>query len=54
MLADGIGVQQVNGNKFDRAFLNRLSRGRNLILTEIKAVGPDGVERELGSIVVRL
>ncbi len=54
MLADGIGVQQVNGNKFDQAFLNRLSRGRNLILTEIKAVGPDGVERELGSIVVRL
>lgn len=54
MLADGIGVQAVNGNKFDQAFLNRLSRGRNLILTEIKAIGPDNIERELGSIVVRL
>ncbi len=54
MLVDGIAPQQVNGTSLNPGFLSKLTKGKNLILSSIVAVGPDGVNQNLGAIVVRL
>ena len=54
MIVDGIAPSTVNGSKLDPSFLSKLTKGRNLILSNIVAVGPDGYQQFLGAILIRL
>lgn len=54
MIVDGLPPMNVNGTKLDAGFLNKLTKGRNLILSNIVAVGPDGNNQSLGAILVKL
>lgn len=54
LLADGITPQQVSGTALNAAFLAKLTKGKNLIISSIMAVGPDGYEQNLGAMVIRL
>lgn len=54
MIVEGLAPLSVTGSKLDINFLNRLTKGRNLILSNIKAVGPDRNVQSLGAIVVKL
>lgn len=54
MIVDGLAPLSVSGSKLDGNFLSRLTKGKNLILSNIKAVGPDRNVQSLGAIVVKL
>lgn len=54
MIVDGLPPMNVTGGKLDAGFLNKLTKGRNLILSNIVAVGPDGAQQSLGAILVKL
>jgi len=54
MIVDGLAPANVNGSKLDQNFINRLVKGRNLIISNIVAVGPDGYNQSLGAILIRL
>ena len=54
MIVDGLAPLSVSGSKLDGNFLSRLTKGKNLILSNIKAVGPDKNVQSLGAIVVKL
>ncbi len=54
MIVDGLAPANVNGTRLDQNFLNRLTKGRNLIISNIVAVGPDGYNQSLGAILIRL
>lgn len=54
MIVDGLAPMNVTGGKLDAGFLNKLTKGRNLILSNIVAVGPDGAQQSLGAILVKL
>jgi hypothetical protein len=53
MSVEGLAPKNVTGQKLDQDFLNKLTRGKNLALTTIKAKGPDGREQTLGAIVIK-
>jgi len=54
MIVEGLAPLSVSGTRLDVGFLNRLSKGKNLILSNIKAIGPDKNVQSLGAIVVKL
>jgi hypothetical protein len=54
MIVDGLPPMNVTGGKLDAGCLNKLTKGRNLILSNIVAVGPDGAQQSLGAILVKL
>jgi hypothetical protein len=54
MIVDGLPTANVSGTKLDQNFLNKLTKGRNLIISNIVAIGPDGYNQNLGSMVFRL
>ena len=54
MIVEGLAPLSVSGTKLDVNFLNKLTKGRNLIISNIKAVGPDKNVQSLGAIVVKL
>lgn len=54
MIVEGLAPLSVSGTKLDVNFLNKLTKGRNLIISNIKAVGPDRNVQSLGAIVVKL
>ena len=54
MIVDGLAPSNVNGSRLDQNFLNKLTKGRNLIISNIIAVGPDGYNQNLGVILIRL
>jgi len=54
MIVDGLPTANVSGSKLDQNFLNKLTKGRNLIISNIVAIGPDGYNQNLGSMVFRL
>lgn len=55
MMARGIPSVNVKGSpKLSPAFLNKLIKGDMLVISEIKAEGPDGISRDLGTIAIQL
>ncbi len=54
MIVEGLAPLSVSGTKLDLNFLNKLTKGRNLIISNIKAIGPDKNVQSLGAIVVKL
>lgn len=54
MIVDGLPTSNVSGSKLDQNFLNKLTKGRSLIISNIVAVGPDGYNQNLGAMVIRL
>ncbi|MFZ4581527.1 MAG: gliding motility protein GldM [Paludibacter sp.] len=54
MIVDGLPTSNVSGAKLDQNFLNKLTKGRSLIISNIVAVGPDGYNQNLGAMVFRL
>ncbi|MDD3078522.1 MAG: gliding motility protein GldM [Paludibacter sp.] len=54
MIVEGLAPLPVSGQKLDLGFLNKLSKGKNLLISNIKAVGPDRNVQSLGAIVVRV
>ena len=54
MIAKGIPPMNVNGNKMDRRFIDKLLKGDILVISQIKAEGPDRTPRDLGSIMIQL
>jgi gliding motility-associated protein GldM len=54
MIVEGLSPLAISGTKLDVNFLNKLTKGRNLIISNIKAIGPDKNVQSLGAIVVKL
>ena len=54
MIARGSAPLNVNGSRLTGSFLDRLAKGEILILSNIKAIGPDQVTRDLGSMFIQL
>ncbi|OIP82083.1 MAG: hypothetical protein AUK44_08575 [Porphyromonadaceae bacterium CG2_30_38_12] len=54
MIVDGLPTSNVSGSKLDGNFLSKLTKGRNLIISNIIAVGPDGYNQNLGAMIIRL
>jgi gliding motility-associated protein GldM len=55
MMARGIPSVNVKGSsKLSPAFLNKLIKGDLLVISDIKAEGPDGIPRDLGTIPIQL
>lgn len=54
MVAKGIAPTNVNGNKMDRRFIDKLLKGDILVISQIKAEGPDRTPRDIGSIMIQL
>jgi gliding motility-associated protein GldM len=54
MIVDGLQTVNVSGPKLDQNFLNKLTKGRTLIISNIVAVGPDSYNQNLGVMVFRL
>jgi len=54
MIARGSAPLTINGSRLAGSFLDRLAKGEILILSNIKAVGPDQVTRDLGSMFIQL
>jgi gliding motility-associated protein GldM len=53
MSVEGLAPKNVTGQKLDQDFLNKLTRGKNLVLSSIMARGPGGGEQTLGAIVIK-
>ena len=54
MLAKGISPLQVGGQRLNQNFLEKLIKGDILMINNIKAEGPDLLQRDLGSIAIQL
>ena len=54
LLAKGISPQQVSGSRISPGFLDKLIKGDILMINNIKAEGPDRLQRDLGSIAIQL
>jgi len=54
MLARGISPLQVSGSRLSAGFLDKLIKGDILMINNIKAEGPDLLQRDLGSIAIQL
>jgi len=54
LLAKGISPLQVSGSRLSPGFLDKLIKGDILMINNIKAVGPDNLSRDLGSIAIQL
>ena len=54
MIAKGMTPLNVNGSKINAPFVDKLMNGDILIINNIKAVGPDQVPRDLGSMFIQL
>ena len=54
MLAKGISPLQVGGSRMNSAFLEKLIKGDILMINNIRAEGPDNLQRDLGSIDIQL
>ena len=54
MLARGISPLQVSGSRLSPGFLDKLIKGDILMINNIKAEGPDLLQRDLGSIAIQL
>jgi len=54
MLAKGISPLQVGGSRMNSAFLEKLIKGDILMINNIRAEGPDNLQRDLGSIAIQL
>ena len=54
MLAKGISPLQVSGSRLSAGFLEKLIKGDILMINNIKAEGPDRLQRDLGSIAIQL
>jgi len=54
LLAKGISPQQVSGSRISPSFLDKLIKGDILMINNIKAEGPDRLQRDLGSIAIQL
>jgi len=54
MLVDGLAPKDITNTRLDVGFLNKLSRGKTLVLSNVVAVGPDNNPQTISSIVVRL
>jgi len=54
MLARGISPLQVSGSRLSPGFLDKLIKGDILMINNIKAEGPDMLQRDLGSIAIQL
>jgi len=54
MLAKGISPLPVSGSRLSSGFLDKLIKGDILMINNIKAEGPDNLQRDLGSIAIQL
>ena len=54
MLAKGISPLQVGGSRLNSGFLEKLIKGDILMINNIRAEGPDNLQRDLGSIAIQL
>jgi gliding motility-associated protein GldM len=54
MIARGVSPLTVSGARLNPGFVDKLLKGDILILNNIKAVGPDQVTRDLGSMFIQL
>jgi len=54
MLGEGVGVQNVSGTRLETGMIDKIKSGRNLILNNIVALGPDGKLRKLNVIFVKV
>ena len=54
MLAKGISPLQVGGSRMNSNFLEKLIKGDILMINNIRAEGPDNLQRDLGSIAIQL
>jgi len=54
MLAKGISPLQVGGSRLNSNFLEKLIKGDILMINNIRAEGPDNLQRDLGSIAIQL
>lgn len=54
MLAKGFSPLTIGGSRLNGGFLDKLIKGDILIINNIKAVGPDQLPRDLGSIAIQL
>ena len=54
LIARGLSPQTVKGSRLSPAFIDKLLKGDILMINNIKAVGPDQRERDLGSISIQL
>lgn len=54
MIAEGVGIVNVNGSTLDANLLSKLKIGKNLILNNIVAVGPDAKPKVLNVIFIKI
>jgi gliding motility-associated protein GldM len=54
LIARGLSPQTVKGSRLSPTFIDKLLKGDILMINNIKAVGPDQRERDLGSISIQL
>lgn len=54
LLAEGVGVQNCTGSRLETSSIDRIKSGRNLIISNVIAIGPDGKLRKLNVILVKV
>lgn len=54
LIAKGLSPQTINGSRLSGGFIDKLLKGDILMINNIKAVGPDQRQRDLGSISIQL
>lgn len=54
MLAKGLSPQTVTGMRLSPQFINKLQKGDIMVINDIRAIGPDGLVRNLSPITVQL